>query len=420
MSALIDNIKRLAGMIRNEKKSGANTAERVGGLIEEIADELNNKYDRTEADRLMNTHNTAEASHLNIQQKLIQLIDETREALLKADQEITQDLTAHAGIKAIHKTSEEIRAEIVDQDIPATLARISYVQAQRTEILNIAQQLVTSGIAEVVGGAPDALNALNELAAAINNDPNFAASIMALINAKADLIHTHTKAQITDFPAAMPASDVYSWAKQPTKPAYSAAEVGASPSNHNHAGVYQPAGSYATGNHTHEGVYQPAGNYAPANHNHAGVYQPAGSYATSNHNHNGTYAPANHNHTADQISDTSTKVIMTKEERSKLAGLELREIQNDYVITDEGIYYYSSGDGSITYNLNNPKPLQTIEIIGNTGDNYTQFGRVIPFYENGSIGFYNEVGFSFAHIIILFKNGIPSLGFGYGEIQNCS
>lgn len=39
--------------------------------------------------------------------------------------------------------------------------------------------------------------------------------------------HTHTKAQITDFPSSMPASDVYSWAKAATKPTYTAAEVGA-------------------------------------------------------------------------------------------------------------------------------------------------------------------------------------------------
>lgn len=38
--------------------------------------------------------------------------------------------------------------------------------------------------------------------------------------------HTHTKAQITDFPTSMPASDVYAWAKTPTKPAYTKAEVG--------------------------------------------------------------------------------------------------------------------------------------------------------------------------------------------------
>lgn len=39
--------------------------------------------------------------------------------------------------------------------------------------------------------------------------------------------HTHTKSQITDFPTSMPASDVYSWAKQQNKPTYTASEVGA-------------------------------------------------------------------------------------------------------------------------------------------------------------------------------------------------
>lgn len=38
--------------------------------------------------------------------------------------------------------------------------------------------------------------------------------------------HTHTKAQITDFPTSMPASDVYVWAKAPIKPSYSKGEVG--------------------------------------------------------------------------------------------------------------------------------------------------------------------------------------------------
>lgn len=38
--------------------------------------------------------------------------------------------------------------------------------------------------------------------------------------------HTHTKSQITDFPASMPASDVSAWAKAATKPTYTAEEVG--------------------------------------------------------------------------------------------------------------------------------------------------------------------------------------------------
>lgn len=38
--------------------------------------------------------------------------------------------------------------------------------------------------------------------------------------------HTHTKSQITDFPTSMPASDVYAWAKKSSKPSYSKSEVG--------------------------------------------------------------------------------------------------------------------------------------------------------------------------------------------------
>ncbi len=46
----------------------------------------------------------------------------------------------------------------------------------------------------------------------------------------AALNHTHPKSQITDFPASLPASDVYAWAKAASKPGYTAAEVGARPS----------------------------------------------------------------------------------------------------------------------------------------------------------------------------------------------
>ena len=47
------------------------------------------------------------------------------------------------------------------------------------------------------------------------------------VSGKANKEHTHTKSQVTDFPTSMPASDVYSWAKQSTKPGYTASEVGA-------------------------------------------------------------------------------------------------------------------------------------------------------------------------------------------------
>lgn len=55
--------------------------------------------------------------------------------------------------------------------------------------------------------------------------------INSKLNGKANSSHNHTKSQITDFPTSMPASDVYSWAKQSSKPSYSASEVGAVPTS---------------------------------------------------------------------------------------------------------------------------------------------------------------------------------------------
>lgn len=83
--------------------------------------------------------------------------------------------------------------------------------------------------------------------------------------------HTHTVANITDFPASLPASDVYAWAKSATKPSYAYSEISDTPTiptvptnvsaftndsgyitsayhdstksdtTHNHSGVYEPA-----------------------------------------------------------------------------------------------------------------------------------------------------------------------------------
>ena len=48
-----------------------------------------------------------------------------------------------------------------------------------------------------------------------------------LANTYANKVHTHLWADITDRPTALPASDVYPWAKAASKPTYTAAEVGA-------------------------------------------------------------------------------------------------------------------------------------------------------------------------------------------------
>ena len=186
--------------------------------------------------------------------------------------------------------------------------------------------------------------------------------------------HTHKVSDISDFPSSMPASDVSSWAKQPNKPSYTASEVGASPSNHNHAGVYQPVGSYAASSHTHgatditpDSIHrfvtdtekETWNSKAAGNHNHDSVYQTKGSYAASSHSHDatdinqdsthrfvtdsekanwdskaagnhnhdsvyqpkGSYAASSHKHTATDVEEDSTHRFMTDAERTKLSGI---------------------------------------------------------------------------------------------------
>lgn len=50
--------------------------------------------------------------------------------------------------------------------------------------------------------------------------------VNSALSEKANISHTHTKSQITDFPTSMPASDVSAWAKASSKPSYTKSEVG--------------------------------------------------------------------------------------------------------------------------------------------------------------------------------------------------
>jgi hypothetical protein len=53
-----------------------------------------------------------------------------------------------------------------------------------------------TAISGLIGAAPDTLNTLSELAAALGNDPNFSATVLNAIAAKADISHTHAPADI--------------------------------------------------------------------------------------------------------------------------------------------------------------------------------------------------------------------------------
>ena len=380
---------------------------------------------------------------------------------INAAKEETQQATEEANAAKVASEAQTALAKKATDDANtaknASVAQTALAKAA-TDSANAAAQAANNAVSGVdakvkaavdalVAGSPEALDTLIELANALNNDPNFAATMATelgkkinvsdivnnltsggtgkvlsaeqgkvlkaaldthnhagiyepvfskntafnknfgttsgtvcqgndsrLSDARTPKAHTHKKSEISDFPTSMPASDVPAWAKAASKPSYTASEVGASPSNHTHTGVYQPAGSYAAsshkheatditpdsthrfvtdaekstwngkaaGNHNHDSAYQPKGNYAlsshkhtatdvtedathrfvtdsdktnwngkaAGNHNHSGVYQPVGNYA-----------PASHKHAASEINEDATHRFMTDEEREKLDGI---------------------------------------------------------------------------------------------------
>lgn len=92
------------------------------------------------------------------------------------------------------------------------------------------KEYVTQKISELVNSAPETLDTLNELAAALNNDSNFATTIITQLRTKVDNSayseDKKTFALKTEIPTTLPASDVSAWAKKSTKPTYTATEIG--------------------------------------------------------------------------------------------------------------------------------------------------------------------------------------------------
>ena len=59
---------------------------------------------------------------------------------------------------------------------------------------------VDTKVASMVDSAPETLNTLNELAAALGDDPNFATTVATQIGEKADKTHKHTASEVGALP----------------------------------------------------------------------------------------------------------------------------------------------------------------------------------------------------------------------------
>ena len=101
-----------------------------------------------------------------------------------------------------------------------------------------------------------------------------------------------TTVTLPSYPTSLPASDVPSWAKQKTKPSYTASEVGlGNVGNFKAVSTVESQGLTDTekSNARANIGAQVAGSYASSTHNHDDKYQAKGSYASASHTHDDRY-----------------------------------------------------------------------------------------------------------------------------------
>ena len=208
--------------------------------------------------------------------------------------------------------------------------------------------------------------------------------------------HTHTKAQITDFPTSMPASDVSAWAKAPTKPTYTKAEVGLG--NVDNTADSAKSVKYATSAGS-------AGAVAWAN-----VSGKPTTFAPSAHNHNDLYyteaevdgklsgkANSSHKHGAGDITSVNASAITGVIAAANLPSF-VDDILDGYYGSD-GIFYqhydaetkkysdaYTGETGKIYVDLNTNKTYRW------SGSKYVVVSETIALGETSSTAYRGDRG----------------------------
>lgn len=100
----------------------------------------------------------------------------------------------------------ELKAALDDIDVTAQVqALIDDVTTSTTTVWSSSktQTEIDAAISSLVDGAPGLLDTLNELAAALGDDENFASSVTTALAGKADSVHTHAISDVTGLQTAL-------------------------------------------------------------------------------------------------------------------------------------------------------------------------------------------------------------------------
>ncbi len=114
------------------------------------------------------------------------------DAVIQLDEEIK---ATNDNLSLEHANAEAAYAK--KTDVPTNVSQLTNDAGYQTE----AQ--VSAKVSALVNGAPETLNTLDELAAAIGDDPNFATTVTNKIAGKANAVHTHLISDVTDLQSAL-------------------------------------------------------------------------------------------------------------------------------------------------------------------------------------------------------------------------
>ena len=146
--------------------------------VEQLADRLNGKYDVSQAKELQKQVENA-IQETNTVRKDVKILYTNIEELEVEDERLDGRITS--GDEATLQSANGYTDTAIAEE------RVVRESAERTT-LESAKSYADQKIAEVVGGSPETLDTLQELAGALGDDPNFAATMAEQIGKKVDKV----------------------------------------------------------------------------------------------------------------------------------------------------------------------------------------------------------------------------------------
>lgn len=146
--------------------------------VEQLAEQLNGKYDAAQAKELQAQIADAVDKTTAVQKDIDALYKNVEE--LEAEDERLDGRITSGDEATLQSANGYTDTEIVKE-------RVVRESAERTT-LESAKTYADQKIAEVVGGSPETLDTLQELAGALGDDPNFAATVAGQIGKKVDKV----------------------------------------------------------------------------------------------------------------------------------------------------------------------------------------------------------------------------------------